>query len=190
MYYRCMSYAAGAYKKAGNISQANYYYSLVFNDCNELKTTAHYSFKPQNEKDWQQTLALCKVDEEKCTLWQMLGIFYNDEQRSMEEIIKLNPKSDKCDLLLCRAVNKFENTLFESGVYNEFLNKKNAGVKNRLKQFIFFIQTATTKNIAKPYQWQMALGYLQILDMANRSAEASLKIAEKTIDKSNTLLMS
>ena len=189
MYYRCVSYAAGAYKKAGNISQANYYYSLVFNNCNDLKTTAHYSFKPQDESDWKQTLALCKTDDEKCTLWQMLGIFYNDEQRSLEEIIKLNPQSDKCDLLLSRAVNKFENALFESGVYNEFLDNKNEDVKTRLKQCMAFIETATTKNVAKPYQWQMALGYLQVLGNDNKQAAIHFKMAEKTIDKSNNLLM-
>lgn len=189
MYYRCMSYAAGAYKKSGNISQANYYYSLVFDKCNDLKTTAHFSFKPQEESDWKQTLALCKTDDEKCTLWQMLGVFYNDEQRSLEEIIKLNPQSDKCDLLLSRAVNKFENALFESGVYNEFLDNKNEDVKKRLKQLITFIETAATKNVAKPYQWHMALGYLQVLDNNHKQAAANFKLAEKSIDKTNTLLM-
>jgi tetratricopeptide (TPR) repeat protein len=65
LYYRTMAYAAGAYYKQKNYAQANYYYSLVFDAGNNLKTVAHFSFHPQDEKDWQKTLSLCKNDNEK-----------------------------------------------------------------------------------------------------------------------------
>src|SRR5690606_26299438 len=85
------------------------YYSLVFAGDDKLKTVAHFSFKPQDENDWQQTLALCQSDEEKITCWQMLGTMYEDELRSMKEIYLLNPASLRLDLLLVRTMNKMEN---------------------------------------------------------------------------------
>ena len=103
-----MAYAAGAYYKLKNYSKANYYYSKVYDGCNALKTVAHYSFHPQEENDWKATLALCANNEEKITLWQMLGVFYSDETRAMKEIYQLNPHSEKLNLLLTRAINKEE----------------------------------------------------------------------------------
>lgn len=190
MYYRTLSYAAGAYKKAGKISEANYYFSLVYNNCNDLKTTAHFSFKPQEEKDWQQTLALCKTDDEKCTLWQMLGVFYKDEVRSISEIAKLNPKSDKLDLLLSRAVNKIEAQLFETGINNEFLSddgKKTAkSVAAELKKVISEI-IAGNKN-SKPYQWYLALGYLQMFDREHNKAFENFNLAKKSAESNKAIL--
>ncbi len=190
MYYRTMSYVAGALKKTGKLSQANYYYSLVYDGCNELKTTAHYSFKPQNEADWQQTIALCKTYDEKCTLWQMLGVFYNDEQRSLEEILKLNVKSDKCDLLICRAINKLENSLFESGMTSE-INSSNA-TKSQVTNYINILQTPLINDRSlmmpgtkfKTYQWQMALGYLQTLSGNYSIAEINYNAAQKSTEAS------
>ena len=189
MYYRTMCYAAGSLKKMGKLSQANYYYSIVYNNCNDLKTTAHYSFKPQEESDWQKTLALCKTDDEKCTLWQMLGVFYKDEQHSLEEIIKLNPKSDKCDLLISRAVNKLENDLLEPKSEGDMQAYSNKDIKTLLKNYIALFQTAITKNIDKPYQWQMALGYLQTLDKDYKNADLNFKAAEKSLANSGNMLL-
>lgn len=64
MYYRTLSYVAGSVKKSGKIAKANYYYSLVYNGNDILKTTAHFSFRPQNESDFQQTLAMCQTNDE------------------------------------------------------------------------------------------------------------------------------
>lgn len=184
MYYRTLSYAAGAYMKSGNISKANYYYSLVYNGADELKTTAHFSFKPQDEKDWQQTLALCKTNDEKCTLWQMLGVFYKDEIRSMNEIIKIDPKSEKLELLLVRAVNKIETNLFDSDLSTYDIPRayENKGVaEGKLAELQKLADGAIKSgNMAKPYQWHMALGYLQILNHDTKNAALNLAEAKKS----------
>lgn len=91
LWYRTLAYSAGGYYKQKQYSKANYYYSRVFDSCDELKTVAHYSFHPQEEGDWQATLALCQNTEEKATLWQMLGIFYADPQRAITNIYQLDP---------------------------------------------------------------------------------------------------
>jgi hypothetical protein len=194
MYYRCMSYAAGALKGNGKISKANYYYSIVYNNCDALKTTAHFSFKPQDEKDWQQALLLCKNNDERCTLWQMLGIFYKDEIRSIEEILKIDPSSPKLDLLLSRAINKIETGLFSSSISYEYANddKQSQKALNELKAIA---QSALkNSNVTKPYQWHLALGYLQTLsgdfDAAreNYSLGAKAGLKEKLVGEEARLL--
>jgi hypothetical protein len=178
-YYRTLSYAAGSIKKSKNIPKANYYYSLVYNGSDLLKTAAHFSFRPQNETDFQQTLAMCKNNDEKCTLWQMLGVFYKDEVRSIKEIVKIDPKSDKLDLLLSRAVNKIELNLFDEGAITAYesgdmASKKNTELQGVIKELL------QQGQISKPVQWYTALGYLQTLDKKYAEAEQTFSLAKKT----------
>ena len=178
MYYRTLAYTAGAYKKLKNYSQANYCYSLVYNGCNELKTAAHYSFRPQEEKDWNATLALCRNNDEKATLWQMLGIFYADEQRAINEIYQLNPSSDKLDLLLGRAVNKYEQKFSYKGDAPMYMVVDTLAM-NTLPALTAKIATAA--NTARPWIWQMATGYLNTLDEKYAPAAVWYTKAAKTI---------
>ncbi len=63
LWYRSLAYTAGAWYRLKNYSRANYYYSRVFDSCEELRMVAHYSFHPQEEADWTATLALCHTKE-------------------------------------------------------------------------------------------------------------------------------
>ena len=163
IYYRTMAYAAGAYYKLKNYSKANYLYSRVYEGCPELRTVAHYSFHPQEEKDWTATLALCRNNGEKATLWQMLGIFYSDEQRSLEEIYELDPKSEKMDLLMVRAVNIYEQK-FNSGSANEGYSVKPASDSSDKALLTLVTRIAEEGKTTRPWTWDMAAGYLNTLE--------------------------
>lgn len=178
MYYRTMSYYAGAFYKQKNYSKANYYYSLVYDACDELKTSAHYSFHPQEENDWNATLALCKNDEEKITLWQMLGIFYGDEKRSIKEIHQLNSSSNKLNLLLTRVINKEEQKM--NSDYATFEASKMAGIKIDKDLLMLVSGIANTSNTSDPFMWSAAAGYLNTLAHNYKQAGIYLKLAEKT----------
>jgi hypothetical protein len=170
MYYRCMSYAAGAYVKSGNAGKGNYYYSLTFDAEPELRTTAYSSFKPQDEKDWQQAQALCKSKEEKISLWQLMGLKYHDESRALSEIIALDPKSKKTELLLCREVNEIESGLFSAGEPEQIIGEAQKEIVLRSSKLMNIINDALNKGISNPWTWQMSLGYIQFL---NNAYEAS-----------------
>lgn len=175
MYYRTMAYAAGSYYKQKNFSQANYLYSLVYEQCDNLKTVAHYSFHPQDEKDWKATLAFAQNVEEKITLWQMLGVFYEDEKRSIKEIYQLNPRSEKLDLLLVRAINKLEQT--QNAISNRSgyeLNIDKSGISLLLKLIQNDIQISKTFN---PFLWYCAESYLL---MMNGSFDEANQVLNKT----------
>jgi len=179
MYFRSMAYAAGAFYKLKNYSKANYYYSKVFDGCDELKTVAHYSFHPQEDKDWNATLALCSNNTEKATLWQMLGIFYTDEQRAIREIYQLNPSSNKLDLLLTRAVNKYEQKFNYQGSAFMYMPQVDTIAAATLPALVTKI--ATAGNTGKPWMWQMAAGYLNTLDEKYTAAANWFAKAEKTV---------
>jgi hypothetical protein len=183
MYYRTMAYAAGAYYKLKNYSKANYYYSKVYDGCNDLKTVAHYSFHPQEEKDWQATLALCVNNDEKATLWQMLGVFYSDEIRALKEIYSLDPRSEKVNLLLTRAINKEE--LRFSGWDPDSGGNGFSIKKDTLKTDLYTLTTrvAQAGNTSQPWMRHMAAGYLEMLTGNTQKAAASYKLAEKKLPK-------
>lgn len=183
VFYRTQAFAAGAYYKQKNYSKANYYYSKVYDGCNELKTVAHYSFHPQEQADWKQTLALCKDKNEQITLWQMLGVFYNDEKRSIEEIYKLNPASDKLELLLIRAINKEEVRMTDRNNHsgNELPQLMTDPVNAELLELTGRIARAA--NTSKPYLWHIAAGYLNTLNGGYETAKAYYGYAEKTVSK-------
>lgn len=168
MYYRTMAYAAGAYYKQKDYSKANYYYSLVFASNDKLKTVAHWSFHPQEESDWQQTLALCTNDKERITLWQMLGIFYGDEMRSMKEIYKLSPSDPSIDLLLTRLVNKLE-------------EGENVQAKMIDEDFKWCQQTSKENKISNPFLWNMSTGYLAFMKGDFETAGQYYDIAAKKL---------
>lgn len=156
MYYRAMAYAAGAYYAKGSFGLANYYYSRIYDSCNPLKVVAHASFHPQSEEDWQQTLAMCKSSDERITLWQLLGIGYSDEIRSMQEIYKLDTRSSKLDLLLTRFVNKQET----NGLYNQ----NSDSVKSIIaKDISWCCQVADKGKTSNPFLWNVSAGYLSFI---------------------------
>jgi hypothetical protein len=179
LYYRTMAYCAGAYYRQKNYGKANYYYSLVYDSCDEMKTSAHFSFHPQEESDWQATLALCKNNKEKITLWQMLGVFYGDEKRSIREIQVLDPASNKADLLLARAINKEEQKM--NSEYDVFNPAKMSAITIDKDLLALVSGIANAGNNSNPFMWSAAAGYLQLLDHNYKQADRYFAQAEKTV---------
>jgi len=157
-YYRTMGYVAGYYYQQKNYALSNYLYSLCYDYTYKLKIPSFWSFHPQNETDWQATLKLAKTPEEKITLWHLLGAQY-DEGRAIKEIVAINPKSEKVDLLLSRLIN-----IREAGTVSietpPVDSARKSGINNRR-----LVETIALKNnTAKPYYWNLAAGYLNFLD--------------------------
>lgn len=178
MYFRAMAYMAGAYYKQKQYAPANYYYSLVFKGCDALKIVAHWSFHPQEEKDWNQTLNMCASNDERITLWQMLGIFYGDETRSINEIYKLNPASDALNVLLVRTVNKAEQE------FNFYYDSKGSAKKDNVV-LPLITRIADANNTNKPNMWYMACGYLNFLNGNGAVADKYYAKASKATTKNS-----
>lgn len=177
---RALSYVAGAYYKQKNYAQANYLFSRVYDAGVKFKTLAHYNFHPQEESDWQQTLAMSKSVDEKVTLWHLLGIYF-DEEKAIREIYTLQPKSDKLDLLLARLINKqeiesnTESTEYGGGNYSP---GKDSLSKNALR---LVSEIADAGNTSKPYMWQLSAGYLHFINQDFNKAAAYYQKAQQSM---------
>jgi len=156
IYYRALGYLAGHYYKRQDYARANYLYSLCYNFSSAMKIPSKWSFHPQEEKDWAESLQLAKNREEKITLWQMMGIVH-DENRAIENIYLLDPKSEKLDLLLSRLINKIEVPNHES--YMDSTQQ----IKVAAEDIALVDRIAIKGDTRKPYYWNMAAGYLHSL---------------------------
>lgn len=182
MYYRALGYVAGRYYYAGDYATSNYLFSLCYNYSNEMKIPAKWSFRPNADADWKQSLEMAKSPEEKITLWHLMGIYY-DTERAIPEIYALDPKSEKLDLLLSRAINTTE-----AGFHDYYGGKEDS--TSILKKNIALISSIALKNnTGKPYIWNLAAGYLNFMDKNYSVASKFYQAAKTQLPTDNPLLM-
>lgn len=196
LYYRALSYVAGINHQQKKYSTSNYLYAQVFDKCPELRIVTAYSFRPQNDADWNKSLAMAKNNKEKAALWAIHG-YYKDESQAIGKIYELDPKSEHLNYLLTRLVNGQEqaiNNSFEVKVKSDDYSSpvvKQTVAENRVenkakintKAFDLVAKIAAAGNTEKPYLWDISLGYLQTLKGDYAAADINLNKAEKTLPK-------
>ena len=170
--YRAMDLAAGALYRQKQYGRANYLYSIIFDRYPPLKKSAFRSFHPQEEADWQQTLALAKGPRETQVLWQMFGIVA-DGVTAIEKIRAIEPGSDLLPLLLIREVNKAEGRALSSGW-------ETAADKNAMPPVLLAAvkQAAAKGDAAQPRLWDIALAHLYAINGDKESARRCLDEVE------------
>ncbi|MCL9805203.1 hypothetical protein NAT51_06710 [Flavobacterium amniphilum] len=186
LYYRGVAYLAGVMYKKKDYARSNFMYSLVFDQCPKLRVVATYCFHPQEDKDFQQSLAMAKSNSQKASLWALYG-YYADPTQAISKIYELDPKNKHLDYLLTRAINIEENKLNAIDWSYEYGNKptmKNQVLDPKLYQLATTI--ANAKNTNSPYMWNTVAGYLEIIKGNHKGAESYLALAEKNIP--NTIL--
>ena len=193
LYYRALSYVAGINHQQGKYSTSNYLYAQVFDKCPEMRVVTAYSFRPENEADWNKSLAMAKNNKEKAALWAIHG-YYKDEAQAIDEIYQLDPKNEHLNYLLTRLVNQQEqgiNNSFEISTNDDQPSKKQTVLENKeankskinAKAFDLVLKIAVAGNTEKPYLWNTALGYLQTLKGEFAKADENFTKAEKTMPK-------
>jgi len=184
LYYRALAYIAGIEYKQKNYAKSNYLYSQVFDKCPTMRVVSAYCFHPQEQKDWQQSLSMAKTDDEKAALWAIQG-YYNDEEKAIAEIYKIQPKNQHLDYLLTRLINNQENKIDKS-----FKDKTVVENKKRIKDSIpnstinLVSQIAESDKTSKPYLWNAAAGYLETLNGNYKQADKNFDKAESKMPKS------
>ncbi|WP_281227618.1 hypothetical protein [Flavobacterium aquiphilum] len=185
LYYRALAYIAGIEYKQKNYAKSNYLYSQVFDKCPTMRVVSAYCFHPQEQKDWKQSLSMAKNDDEKAALWAIQG-YYNDEEKAIAEIYKLQPKNQHLDYLLTRLINNQENKIDRS-----FKDKTVVENKKRIKDSIpnstinLVSKIAESDKTSKPYLWNAAAGYLETLNGNYKQADKNFDKAESKMPKSN-----
>lgn len=185
IFYRALSYLAGYYYKRELYSEANYLYSKAYNHATGLKIPSQWSFHPQEEKDWNATLAMAKTTEEKVSLWHVLGTT-QDELRGIKAIYALDPQSEKLDLLLSRLINKREENLPLAVQSNEELA---VSVKAMALEELKVVNgIAASNKVHQPVLWKLGAGYLNALSGDYAAARKFYDSAKRLIPAGNTLM--
>lgn len=183
LYYRAVSYLAGIHYKQKDYAKSNYLYSQVFDKCPEMRVVAAYSFHPQENNDWNQSLAMAKTNQEKAALWAVRG-YYNDEQEAIGKIFELDPSSPHLNYLLTRLVNNQENKM-EINYKDKSVAENKKVQKAKLDQSTFDLvsKIAASNTTNQPYLWNISLGYLQILNGNYAEADKIFDAVESKLPK-------
>lgn len=181
LYYRGLAYVAGAIYKNKEYGRSNFLYSIVFDNCPELRTVATYCFHPQQDADFNQSLNLAKTNQQKAALWALYG-YYADEVSAIENIYALDPKNVHLDYLLSRAINIAESKMNASD-WNYEYGKKATTDKEQLNDKLYQVITkvANDKKANNLYMWQIAAGYLEVIKSNNSAASNYFNQAENNI---------
>lgn len=183
LYFRGLSYVAGVLYQNKDYSKSNFLYSVVFDNCPELRVVTAYSFHPQEQKDFDQSLLLAKTEKQKVALWALYG-YYADEVEAIQKMYALDPKSEHLEFMLTRLINVEENRLNASEFKTISEYKKKVKDNLNKKAYTLVNTIAQNKNTSKPYLWDIAAGYLEIYNGEFQKASRYFDSAEKTMPKS------
>lgn len=185
MKWRTIGYVAASHYKKQNYAEANYIYSLIFSEFPAHKKSAYLSFHPQENKDWEQCLSLAKTPKEKINLWLLFGMYF-DAPRAMDEIYKIDPKSEVLELLLVRTVNAEEQKLNQS-IFLSYKNSVSDNLENKPdeKTIKLITSVASENKTAHPAIWQLAAAYFNYAAKNPTLADNFLKQAEKSKNTSD-----
>ncbi|MDR6844789.1 hypothetical protein [Flavobacterium granuli] len=183
LYFRALAYVAGVEYKQKHYAKSNFLYSQVFDKCPTMRVVSAYCFHPQEQKDWKQSLSMAKTDDEKAALWAIQG-YYNDDEKAIAEIYKLQPKNQHLDFLLTRLINNQENKIDQSFKDKTVLENKKRTKDSIHKSTINLVnKIAESDKTSKPYLWNVAAGYLETLNGNFKQADKNFDKAESKMPK-------
>jgi hypothetical protein len=193
--YWVLAHKAGALQRLGQRAEAAYLFSVVFDRCKSKREAAYRSFSILTDEEFLQCLTLCKNEHEKCALFALRGSAEESKAvEEMQEIYKIDPKSDYLELLLLREVKKLEHDLLgytfnDKKEHNRRLfnlpSKECSDYAIRVNDFVRFVaRQGRVKNVAL---WQVADGYLELIRGDGYAAIQTLDIAQENT-KSEALL--
>ena len=182
LFYRGMSYVAGVLYKNKDYSKSNFLYSVVFDNCPELRQVTAYSFHPQEQKDFNTSLELAKTNQQKAALWALYG-YYADATEAVTKMYDLDPKSEHLEFMLTRIINIEEQNIstlpFKTitdyrKMLKDSLNKKAYNLVSKIAQ---------NNNTLNPYLWNISAGYFEIFNGNYEKSNQYFISAEKTMPK-------
>ncbi|MBB1149391.1 MULTISPECIES: hypothetical protein [unclassified Myroides] len=189
LYYRGLSYVAGAYYQDGDYERSNALYAEVFNGSPALRQVALYNYKPMETTRVKALAQTIPTKEVQAALWAMQG-YYSHAIEALKEVVAVDSKSPHANFLLTRWVNEQEAAIL---AYREetFQSSKDyfKSLKNKIDQpgLEWVKQTTKEGHVDNLALWQMASGYLAIFQGQYQEADLAFAQAKKDA-KGNELI--
>ena len=179
LYYRALGYVAGAYYQKKDYDKSNVLFAEIFDEVPQLRQEALYNFRPVDEAAFLKQVESVPSKEVKAAMWAIYG-YYADEFKAMQEIYKIDSKSEHINFLLTRWVNIQEssiNVYQEKAISNPGNYHKEVAKAINQKQFKWISEVALKPDLLQnPELWFFATGYLNIF-------QGNFKVAEKQFDQ-------
>ncbi|MDX1908083.1 MAG: hypothetical protein SF053_13690 [Bacteroidia bacterium] len=183
LYYWALSHKAGALMAKGDLAQADYLFSRVFEQCPSRRIPAWLSFQVDSDETWTEVLSHCKTPDEKATVFLIRGInLYSHALEEATEIYRINPTSRAIELLIAREINKVEYDLmgtsfdFSFPIKQEYDGVSTEEAKAYLADIRAFVQQHNREQpTVRPVFWKMAEGHLAFLSGDFAQAENILR---------------
>lgn len=191
LYYRALGYVAGSYYQKQDFLNSNVLFAEIFNDVPQLRNEALYNFKPLAKNEFEKQLKATDNTQIKASLWAMYG-YYNDVFEAMQEIYKIDSKSEHLNFLLTRWVNMQET---EMNVYQEKTINLPGDYHKEIsktidqKQFKWINEVASQpEKLHTPALWYLSSGYLNIFQGEFSNASKLFANAAKVNKLDNQLV--
>lgn len=186
LYYRGLSYVAGAYKKMGDFQKSNELFALVFTASKPLMAASLFDYKPLEKAAFESTVKTAANQATKEALYALQG-YYTNSFDALQELYKMNANSPHIDFLLSRWVNINEQSINTYTGY-ETLDIDVKKVKKELKSKVdegelkWINEVAASGKVNNPFIWKASAGYFNTL-------VGDYKKATNFLNAANTLVI-
>lgn len=183
LYYRGLSYVAGAYKSMGNYQKSNELFAQVFNESKPLMAASLFDYKPLENSAFESVVKATTNQATKEALYALQG-YYTNSFDALQALYKMNASSPHIDFLLSRWVNINEQSINTYTGY-ETLDIDAKKVKKELKgkvdenQLKWINEVATNAKVHNPYIWKATAGYFNALVGEYKKAHVFLNDAQR-----------
>ena len=161
-----LGHYAGALKGSGNNVEASYLYAKIFMESPGRRESAWRSFELNSEEEWQAALNLALTNAERAAFYVLRA---NEQQgqliEEMQHIYDLDPKNAFLETILLSEIRYLEEHLLG----REWNDSPRGYADNSLKRYAIELHRFVRKirgerRVARPDFWQLAEGYLELLN--------------------------
>lgn len=182
LYYRGLSYVAGAYKKIKNYEKSNALFAQIFDEFEPLMPAVLFDYKPLPKNQFEKSTKLADNQSNREAMHALQG-YYTNGFEQMKQLYAENPQSKHLDFLLSRWVNINEQNINIYTAYDYLEGIDSDKVKAELKSKIdtdelaWINQVADEQKVSNLYVWKTAAAYFNSFVGEYKKADNQLKEA-------------
>lgn len=178
--YWAIDQKAGALRRTGNVPEALYLFSQVFDRAPEKRESAYRSFRMSlgGQDVWQATLEYAQNDHELSVLWALWNAVngYGQGLDMLRSLYTLDPSAPLLESLLVQEIRKIEHGQQTSSSYLADLKA-------------FILECAHDDSVPHVGLWYLMAGYVAVIEAQYDEALGLFDQAEARFASSDTIFL-
>lgn len=183
--YWAMEHYAGILMNQKKPFRANYYFIKVYVNCPSKRETSYLSMQLDSEEDFNKTLDLCKLPEERMALHYVRSM--QTKALGLEDIQTITRElgdHEYARIIMTHEINKLEKSTLTYGEYDNEQEEQllEMQVSNYRKELIALNESMLAKDGEDQF-WHLSLAYLYYLNGQHKQCSELLEtIHPKTVE--------